>query len=391
MTFTLNDDARMLKESAREFFREQAPVARLRKQRDAKQNGRDPELWREIAGLGFAGVIVPEEYGGAGLGFMALGAVLEEAGRTLVASPLLSTALIGASAAMLAGSDEQRAEWLPKIAAGEVIVALAVDEGAHHAPGKIALRAEKNGAGYKLTGQKSYVADGHIADLLVVIARMPDGDLAPVLVRADVAGITRRELVTADSRGAADITFDGVDILPWSTKEGGVDILPWAKKDGGVDILPWKSGADVVDAILDRARIGLAAEMVGQASEAFEITSEYLKTRRQFGQVIGGFQALQHRAAKLFTDLELTRSCVLAALDAVDRGAENVAEYASLAKARASETVHLATNEMVQLHGGIGMTDEHDAGLYLKRARVAEALYGGAGFHRERYAGLLGF
>ncbi len=390
MTFTLSDDARMLKESARDFFREQAPVARLRKQRDAKQNGRDPELWREIAALGFAGVIVPEEFGGAGLGYVALGAVLEESGRTLAASPLLSTALIGASAVMIAGSQEQKAEWLPKIAAGEVIVAFAIDEAAHHAPAKTALRAEKSGAGYKLTGKKSYVADGHIADLLVVAARMPDGDLAPVLVKADAAGITRRELITADSRGAADITFDGVDILPWSAKAGGVDILPWAAAKGGVDILPWKSGAEVVDAILDRARIGLAAEMLGQASEAFEITSEYLKTRRQFGQVIGGFQALQHRAAKLFTDLEMTRSCVLAALDAVDRGSNNIAEYASLAKARAGETLHCATNEMVQLHGGIGMTDEHDAGLYLKRARVVEALYGGASFHRDRYAGLLG-
>ena len=159
----------------------------------------------------------------------------------------------------------------------------------------------------------------------------------------------------------------------------------------GVAAEKMNGGADVIDAILDRARIGLAAEMVGQASEAFEITSEYLKTRRQFGQVIGGFQALQHRAAKLFTDLELTRSCVLAALDALDRGADTIAEYASLAKARASETLHLASNEMVQLHGGIGMTDEHDAGLYLKRARVAEALYGGASFHRDRYASLLGF
>ncbi len=358
MTFTLNDDARMLKDTARDFFREQAPVSRLRKQRDAKQNGRDPELWREIAALGFAGVIVLEEYGGAGLGFMALGAVLEEAGRTLVASPLHSSACAGASALMMAGAEAQKAEWLPKIAAGEVIAALAVDEGAHHAPRKSRLKFE----GGKLSGEKAYVADGHIADLFIVAAAD-----ALYLVRADAAGFKRRELITADSRGAADLKFDGVA----------------AEKMNG--------GAEVIDAVLDRARIGLAAEMLGQASEAFEITSEYLKTRRQFGQVIGGFQALQHRAAKLFTDLELTRSCVLAALDAVDRSSNNIAEYASLAKARAGETLHNATNEMVQLHGGIGMTDEHDAGLYLKRARVAEALYGGASFHRDRYAGLLGF
>jgi alkylation response protein AidB-like acyl-CoA dehydrogenase len=216
--------------------------------------------------------------------------------------------------------------------------------------------------GGKLTGEKKYVADGHIADVIIVA-----GADALYLVKADAAGVKRRELVTADSRGAADISFEGAA----------------AEKMNG--------GADVIDAILDRARIGLAAEMLGSASEAFEITSEYLKTRRQFGQVIGGFQALQHRAAKLFTDLELTRSCVLAALDALDRNANNIAECASLAKARASETVHLASNEMVQLHGGIGMTDVHDAGLYLKRARATEALYGGASFHRDRYATLLGF
>lgn len=357
MTFTLNDDARMLKDTARDFFREQAPVARLRKQRDAKQNGRDPDLWREIAGLGLAGVIVPEVYGGSGLGYVALGAVLEESGRTLVASPLHSSALAGASALLLAGTDAQKQEWLPKIAS-EVIATIAVDEGAHHAPGKSKLKYE----GGKLTGAKQYVADGHIADLIIVV-----GAGALYLVKADAAGLKRRELITADSRGAADLTFEAT---------------PAEKMSGG---------ADVIDAILDRARIGLAAEMVGQASEAFEITSEYLKTRRQFGQVIGGFQALQHRAAKLFTDLELTRSCVLAALDALDRNANNVAEYASLAKARACETLHLASNEMVQLHGGIGMTDAHDAGLYLKRARAAEALYGGASFHRDRYATLLGF
>jgi alkylation response protein AidB-like acyl-CoA dehydrogenase len=358
MTFTLNDEQRMLKDAARDFFREQAPVARLRKQRDEKRNGRDPDLWREMAAMGWAGVIVPEEYGGAGLGYVALGAVLEESGRTLAASPLHSSALAGASALMLAGTDAQKQEWLPKIASGEVIAALAVDEGAHHAPKKSKLKF----AAGKLTGEKKYVADGHIADVFVVTASD-----ALYLVKADAPGLSRRELITADSRGAADVKFEAT---------------PAEKMNGG---------AEMVDAILDRARIGLAAEMLGTASEAFEITGEYLKTRRQFGQVIGGFQALQHRAAKLFTDLELTRSCVLAALDALDRNADTIAEYASLAKARASETLHLASNEMVQLHGGIGMTDAHDAGLYLKRARVVEALYGGASYHRDRYARLLGF
>jgi alkylation response protein AidB-like acyl-CoA dehydrogenase len=389
MTFALNEEQRLLKDAARDFCSEQTPVSRLRKERDEKKNGRDSELWREMAKMGWAGIIVPEEYGGAGLGYVGLGAVLEQTGRTLAPSPLLSTAMIGASALMLGGSDAQKAEWLSKIAAGEGIVAFAIDEGAHHAPGKTALKAEKTAKGYKLSGSKKYVADGHIADLLVVAARFPDGQVGPAFVKADAPGVTRRELITADSRGAADLVLEGVDILPWATTtKEGVDILPWAKKTTeGVDILPWS----VIDQILDRARIGLAAEMLGQAQAAFEITSDYLQTRKQFGQVIGGFQALQHRAAKMFTELELTRSCVYAALDALDRNGENVAEYASLAKARAGETLHLVSNECVQMHGGIGMTDEHDAGLYLKRARVAEALYGGASFHRDRYASLLGF
>lgn len=359
MTFTLSEEQQLLKDSARDYFREQAPVSRLRKMRDDKRNGRDPELWREIAALGWAGIVVPEEYGGVGLGYVALGAVLEEGGRTLAASPLHSSALVGASALMLAGTDAQKQAWLPKIASGEAIVTLAIDEAAHHAPTKSKLKV----SGGKLSGEKKYVADGHIADLFIVSGQ--EGAL--YLVKADAKGLTRRELIAVDSRGAADLVFDNAEA---EAMNGGVD---------------------VIDAILDRARIGMTAEMLGQASEAFEITGEYLKTRKQFGQPIGGFQALQHRAAKLFTELELTRSCVLAALDALDRNDKRIAEYASLAKARASETLHLATNEMVQLHGGIGMTDEHDAGLYLKRARVAEALYGGASFHRDRYASLLGF
>ncbi|MBS0384531.1 MAG: acyl-CoA dehydrogenase family protein, partial [Proteobacteria bacterium] len=252
MTFTLSEEQRLLKDAAHDFIAEQAPVSRLRKQRDAKQNGRDPELWREMAQMGWAGVLAPEEFGGAGLGYVALGAVLEETGRTLAASPLLSTAMIGASALMLGGSEAQKAEWLPKIAAGEVTVAFAVDEGAHHAPDKLKL------SGGKLSGDKKYVVDGHIADLFVVAAAD-----AIYLVKADAAGFARRELVTVDSRSAADLKFSSV----------AAD-----RMNGGVA---------TIDAVLDRARIGLAAEMLGQSQAAFETTGEYLKTRRQFGQVIG--------------------------------------------------------------------------------------------------------
>jgi len=364
--FTLSDEHRMLQDSARDFVRDKLPVAVLRAVRDGKNaDGFDRALWAQMAAMGWTGIIVPEAHGGAELGYRGLGLVLEETGRTLAPTPLLSTAMIGATALMRGGSDAARTKWLPKIADGSTIVALAVDEGAHHAPHKTKVTAEGAGDDVTLKGAKSYVADGQAADLLLVVARGEDG-LVLVAVEANAAGVTRTSLKTVDSRGAADVTFDG------------------AKGETLGD-------AALVDRVLDVARIGIASEMLGTATQAFEITAEYLKTRTQFGQLIGSFQSLQHRAGKMLVDLELTRSCVLAALGALEEDRKDVAELASLAKARASDTLHVVSNEMVQMHGGIGMTDAHDSGLYMKRARVAEALYGGASFHRDRYASLQGF
>jgi alkylation response protein AidB-like acyl-CoA dehydrogenase len=376
--FTLNEDQSQLKDAAKRFIQEQAPTTRLRKVRDEGKDGFDADLWKQMVEMGWTGILAPEEFGGSGLGYLGMGVVLEETGRTLAPSPLLSSALTGASALMLGGSTAQKQALLPKVVDGTAILALAVDETAHHNPLKTALKAEKSGAGYKLTGKKTYVSEGHLATHLIVAARTsgkPGDDKGITLfcIPANANGVKRTTLKTMDSRGAADIEFAGV--------EAGADSVL-----GAVD-----GGASLLDGILDRARIGLAAEMLGQASQAFEITNDYLKTRVQFGQPIGAFQALQHRAAKMFTELELTRSCVIAALDALDENRNDVAELASVAKARASDTLHLVSSEMVQMHGGIGMTDAHDAGLYLKRARVAEGLYGGAAFHRDRFATLNGF
>jgi len=376
--FTLNEEQQMLKDAAKSFLQEQAPVTRFRKMRDAGKDGWDEGLWKEMVDMGWTGILVPEDFGGSGLGYLGVGVVLEEAGRTLAASPLLSTALIGASALILGGNEGQKSQYLPKIVDGSAIFALAVDEGPHHNPTKTALNAEKAGAGYKLTGKKSYVADGHIANTLIVSARTSGkpGDAQGItlfIVPADAKGVSRTTLKTVDSRGAADIAFQGVEV--------GADAVL-----GGAD-----AGGPLLDQVLDRARVGLAAEMLGHSTQSFEITNDYLKTRVQFGQPIGSFQALQHRAAKMFTDIELTRSCVIAALDALDENRNDVAELASVAKARAGDTIHTVSNEMVQMHGGIGMTDAHDAGLYLKRARVQEGLYGSASFHRDRFATLNGF
>ncbi|MGD0190564.1 MAG: acyl-CoA dehydrogenase family protein [Rhizomicrobium sp.] len=375
----LNEEQTMLRDAAKAWVTQKSPVGAFRKLRDSGAiDGFDPAVWAEIGDLGWAGILVPENDGGSGLGYLTMGLVLEEMGRTLTASPLLSSALGAVTALLLAGSDAQKSEWLPKLASGQAIGTLAVDEGAHHAPEAIALTATRQGSGWSLSGRKTFVLDGGAADLLIVAARSSGkaGDTHGItlfLVPGPAKGVTRQKLRSVDSRGVADIAFDHVEL--------GADAVLGAPDQG----------FSVLDATLDRMRAGLAAEMLGAAAQSFDITLEYLKTRTQFGQVIGTFQALQHRAAKMYTELELSRSCIEAALDAIDRNANDIPSLVSLAKTRANDTWHLVSNEMVQMHGGIGMTDAHDAGLYIKRARVAEAAYGNSAFHRDRYARLNGY
>jgi len=360
----LSEEQSMLRDAAKSWVQEKSPVTAFRKMRDSgAELGYDTAAWNEMAEMGWAGVIIPEEYGGSNFGYLSLGLILEELGRTLTASPLLASGLAAASALILGGSEAQKSTWLPKIAEGAAVGALAIDEGPHHNPARVAA-AFKDG---KITGKKTFVLEGMAADLLIVSAKGPDGAIGLYLVKADDAGVKRHRLSLADSRGAANIDFEGAAAEPLS------------------------GGAELVDKVLDRARAGVAAEMLGSALQAFETTLDYLKVRVQFGQVIGSFQALQHRAAKMFTDLELSRSAVEAALAAIDADSPDVPELVSLAKAKMGDTFHLVSNEMVQMHGGIGMTDAHDAGFYLKRARAAEAAFGNQAFHRDRYARLQGY
>ncbi|MGX9181984.1 acyl-CoA dehydrogenase family protein [Mesorhizobium sp. BHbdii] len=359
----LSQEQSMLRDAARSWVQEKSPVTAFRKMRDSGvELGYDNAAWNEIAEMGWAGVIIPEEYGGSNFGYLSMGLILEETGRTLTASPLLASGLAAASALVLGGSEPQKQRWLPKIADGSVVATLAVDEGPHHRPDEV----EAKVCGGKLTGKKTFVLEGMAANLLVVLAPGDEGN-GLYLVRADDAGVKRIRLQLADSRGAANIEFNGAAVEPL------------------------EGGADLVGKVLDRARAGMAAEILGAATQGFEVTLDYLKTRVQFGQVIGSFQALQHRAAKMFMDLELSRSAVEAALTAIDNDAPNVAELVSLAKAKMGDTFHLVSNEMVQMHGGIGMTDAHDAGFYLKRARAAEAAFGNQAFHRDRYARINGY
>lgn len=378
MTFILTEDQQILRDTALNFMRDELPVSRLRALRDGAANGVDNQARTKLAELGMFGVLVPEAYGGSDFGMVGMGQIMEAQGRTLAATPLLQTAVIGASLLTLGGNTQQQEAWLSKIASGEITMALGLDEGTHHAPWKVVTAAVRREEGYTLNGVKRFVPGGQFADLFVIVARTygTSGDrdgLTLFLVPKEAAGISVQVLNTLDSHGAAHVVLEQVHV-PTSHALGPVD-----------------EGDTLLEHVLDRARIALAAEMLGTATAAFEMTLEYLKTRKQFGQLIGSFQALQHRAAIMFTDLELTRSSIGAALSAIDTGRNDVPLLASLAKARAGETLHIVTNETVQMHGGIGMTDDHDAGFFLKRARVMEALYGGEGFHRDRYAGLKGF
>jgi alkylation response protein AidB-like acyl-CoA dehydrogenase len=375
----LTEEQSILRDAARTWTREQSPVSALRRLRDNGSSlGYDPAAYAEMAEMGWTGVIIPEAYGGSDFGYLSLGLVLEETGRTLTASPLLSSALAAASAIVGGGDEAQKAAWLPQITAGALVASLAVDEAVHHRPEHIVLTATPSGAGYVLSGAKTYVLEGAAAGLFVVSARTAGnaGDKAGItlfLVPGNSNGLDRRVLKLADSRGAANLLFDGVEVGPDA-------VLGEVGK-----------GWNLLDKTLDCARAGLAAEMLGTALQAFEITLDYLKTRVQFGRFIGSFQALQHRAARMFVDLELSRSCVEAALAAIDNNAPDIAELVSLAKTKTGDVLHLVSNEMIQMHGGVGMADEHDAGLYLKRARAAEATYGNQSYHRDRYARLNGY
>ena len=375
----LTEEQAMLKDQASAWVTNQSPVQQFRDMRDSGvAEGFTPATWSAIVELGWTGILIPEAYGGSDLGYLTFGVVLEELGRQLAASPLFASALVGASGVLLGGSDTQKQAILPRINDGSEILTLAVDDGPRHAPAATAFEATSTDRGVRLEGSKTFVVEGMAATSFIVAARTSGnpGDangITLLLVPASAPGITRERLSTVDSRGYANLTFKEVEV--------GADAV-LGEKDQGFALL---------DAILDRARAGLAAEMLGTAAQAFDMTLEYLKTREQFGRVIGSFQALGHRAAGLFTSMELARSCAEAALQGLDAQADNAAELCSLSKCRVGDFLHEMSNQLIQIHGGIGMTDEFDAGFYLKRARVLEALYGNQSFHRDRYARLLGF
>jgi len=375
MALVLTEEQSMLKSSAKEFLKERAPVEALRKLRDEKSElGFDPSVWNQMAEMGWAALTIPESYGGMNFGYTGLGQILEETGKTLTASPLVSTVLIGSTLISKGGTDSQKQQILPAIAEGKAIIGLASEETSAHRPHKIGARYISSGDGFTISGKKVGVLDGHVANLLIVSAKK-DGDsgMSLFLVDPKSEGVSIERTIMMDSRNSANITLDNVKV------EGGALI----GKEG--------EGAALLDTTMDIARIGLAAEMLGTMQEAFDRTVAYLKERQQFGVPIGVFQGLQHRAAIMYMEIENCRSLVLAALQAVDAGAPNIAELASLAKAKLGETIKLVTNEAIQMYGGIGMTDDEEIGFFIKRARVAQQTLGDYNYHLDRYAKIKGY
>ncbi len=379
MPMILNEEQNMLKDSAKDFCTNSAPIEQLRKLRDENNaDGFDRGTWSSMVELGWAGIPFPEEHGGLAFGYKGLGVVTEETGRTLAASPLFASVWVGGTAINIGGSDEQKAALLPQVASGELLLALALEESHRHSPYGVSASASESGGSWQVSGEKTFVLDGHVADKLIVVARTAGnaGDrdgLTLLLVDAGADGVEITRTLMADARNAANIKFSN------AAAEG---VLGEVGK-----------GADVLDPTLDIARIGLSAEMLGATQECFERTVQYLKEREQFGVPIGSFQALKHRAADMFCEIELSKSCVLEALTALDEGrdADEIAKLASLTKTKVGETFHTVSREGIQMHGGIGMTDEFDIGFFIKRAAVTEQTFGDVNFHRNRYGELEGY
>jgi len=380
MQLVLSEDQELLAKTASDWVREHSPVSRVRQLRDANDpTGFSRPLWKQMAELGWVGIVFPESYGGAGMGFADLAVVLEALGRTLAPEPFLSTVLLGGRAILLGGSEAQQQAWLPGICEGDKVLAFAQQEAkSRHDPFRVALTAKPDGKAYRLDGEKIQVLDAQVAEALIVVARSSGGErdeagLTLFLVPRDAAGLTITPQTRIDHRNAALVKLDGVRVA--------ADAVIGANGEG----------AALLQQVLDGATVGLCAEMLGAMSQVFDDTVSYLKTRLQFGVPIGSFQALKHRAAKVFMEIELARSAVMAAARAADATDADFEKLVTMAKARCSDAFVLAANEAVQMFGGVGMTDEYDVGFYLKRARVAEMTFGDAAWHRERFARLGGY
>jgi len=358
----LSEDQQLIADSAAGFVRDGHGIAAFRALRRA---GYDANLTitAELAEMGWMGIVIPEAFGGVGFGYRAAGLIAEELGRNLTVSPFVSSAILAGTALASTGGDIAQ-NWAPKIAAGDTVVALAIDEAAKHRPERVATSLTGTSDALTLSGRKTFVVDGGIADRLIVTAKRGD-DLCLVLCDPQAAGVTRASQVMLDHRNAATVIFEDVALTE-------ADIL-----------VQGPAAEDVLAKTLAAGRAIAAAEQLGVAKAAAEQTYDYLRTRKQFGVLIGQFQALQHRAADLYCELAQVSSLIAAALNALDEGSDEVETMTRVAKAKMARVGRQATEEGVQMHGGIGMTDEMDLGLFMKRDRALTEFLGDAGYHTE--------
>jgi len=370
----------MLARTASAFFAENSPLTRLRRLRDSgDERGYSLELYGRMAELGWTAIPFDEADGGLGLGLAGALLVTEAMGRNLASEPYVPSVLLAAQLLALAGTPAQRETWLTPAIAGEKVLAFAHQEAkSRYSAANTALRATATQSGFTLNGEKHSVLAGALADAYLVSARtageagFADG-LSLFLVPAGTPGLTVKRQTRIDSRNAAIVELRDVQV-PATALVGERDrALP------------------VIEQAIDRATVALCGEMLGAMSEAFDRTLQYLKERKQFDALIGSFQALKHRAARLFIEIELSRSAAMLAARALDEKTPDARALVSVAKARCSDAYVLVTNEAVQMFAGIGMTDEHDIGFFMKHARVCELTFGDAAYHRDRYAQLLGY
>jgi alkylation response protein AidB-like acyl-CoA dehydrogenase len=372
LDFGFSEEQEMLRDAAKRFLADNCPTKFVR-QMMADESAHDADFWRKLVGLGWPGLLIPEEYGGQGGTFLDMTVIAEEAGKALVPGPFFAAALLGAPIVIEGGSDAQKKELLPRMARGEYIATVAIAEAAgRFDAGGIELKVGKKGAEYTLTGEKFFVPDAHVADSIVVAARSTGSDdkgISLLMVPARQKGMTVTQLKTVDmTRRLCHIKFDGVTVA-------GANLLG---QEG--------QGWPILRRTLDIATAALSAEMVGTAQKALDIAVDYAKTRVQFGKPIGSFQAVKHKCVDMMVAVENTRSLTYYACWTVDERLPEVATAVPMAKAYASDMAKNVTSEAIQVHGGIGFTWEHDMHLYHRRALAGEANFGNAPIHRETVA-----
>ncbi|MGD9983450.1 MAG: acyl-CoA dehydrogenase family protein [Porticoccaceae bacterium] len=368
MKFSFTDEQEQIRTVVRRFLAEQSPTTEIRRLM-ATDHGWEPDTWQRLSGeLGLTSVHIPEAYGGQGLGFVELAIVLEEMGRALLCAPYFASVVLAANAILNAGSEDQKHELLPGIAAGETVATLAFTEnnGRWDSAG-VALTATPVGGSYRLSGVKSFVLDGHTADLIIVLARAPgssgDAGLSFFSVRGDAAGLDRRLLKSVDStRKLARLTFN--DVRGELLGDLGAAAAPFART-------------------LDQAAVCLANEMVGGADQLRQSALDYVMMRVQFGRPIASFQAIKHKCADMLVDVELAKSAAYYAAEAAAENDPELPALASLAKACAADAFMQTARETIQLHGGIGFTWDNDTHLWFKRAKSSEVFLGSPSYHRE--------